>query len=65
MRFSVGMNKNGNWTADQVDAGKGYTFKFGVDYERPVSEQTMPTSTRYFVSANLDIMKIFKPSNPQ
>jgi hypothetical protein len=63
-RFTVGLNKIGNWGGDEVTPGKGYTFKFGVDYERPIGESRMPTATRYFVSANVDIMKVFKPSNP-
>jgi hypothetical protein len=62
-RFSVGLNKIGNFSGDQVDPGKGYTFKFGVDYERPTGDSRLPTSTRYFVSANIDLMKVFKPSN--
>jgi hypothetical protein len=61
-RFSVGLNKIGNWSGDQVDPGKGYTFKFGVDYERPTSDSKMPTATRYYVSANIDVLKVFKPS---
>jgi hypothetical protein len=61
-RFSVGLNKIGNWSGDQVDPGKGYTFRFGVDYEKPLGDSKMPTATRYYVSANLDVMKIFKPS---
>ena len=64
-RFSVGLNKIGNWNGDQVNPGKGYTFKFGVDYERPLGDSRMPTATRYYVSANIDIMKIFKPPPPQ
>jgi hypothetical protein len=63
-RFAVGLNKIGNWTGDQVAPGKGYTFKFGVDYEKPLGDSRMPTATRYYVSANIDLMKVFKPSNP-
>lgn len=63
LRFAVGLNKIGNWSGDQVDPGKGYTFKFGVDYERPAFESHMPIATRYFVSANIDINKVFRPSN--
>jgi hypothetical protein len=63
-RFSVGLNKIGNWSGDQVTPGKGYTFKFGIDYERPIGDSRMPTATRYYVSANIDIVKVFKPSNP-
>jgi hypothetical protein len=63
-RFSVGLNKIGNWTGDQVTPDKGYTFKFGIDYEKPIGDSRMPTATRYYVSANIDLMKLFKPSNP-
>jgi hypothetical protein len=63
-RFAVGLNKIKNWSGQEVEPSKGYTFKFGVDYERPVSDSKMPVSTRYYVSGNFDIMKIFKPSNP-
>ena len=62
-RFTVGLNKIANWSGDQVTPGKGYTFKFGVDYEKPIGDSRMPKSTRYFVSANIDILKVFKPSN--
>ncbi len=61
-RFSVGLNKIGNWTGEEVTPGKGYTFKFGVDYEKPIGDSRMPTATRYYVSANIDLMKVFKPS---
>jgi len=64
-RFTVGLNKIGNWSGDQVAPGKGYTFKFGVDYERPLGDSRMPTGTRYYVSANIDVMKVFKPSNSE
>ena len=63
-RFAVGLNKIKNWSGQEVEPSKGYTFKFGIDYERPVSDSKMPVSTRYYVSGNFDIMKIFKPSNP-
>jgi hypothetical protein len=61
LRFSVGLNKILNWSGDQVAPGKGYTFKFGVDYERSIGTSKMPTSTRYYVSANVDLVKVFKP----
>jgi hypothetical protein len=61
-RFSVGLNKIGNWTGDQVDPGKGYTFKFGIDHERPIGDGRLPKATRYYVSANIDLLKVFKPS---
>lgn len=61
-RFEVGLNKISNYTGTQVNPGKGYTFKFGVDYEKPAHESRMPTATRYYVSANIDLMQLFKPS---
>lgn len=63
LRFTVGLNKILNWSGTTVNPSKGYTFKFGVDYERRLGGSQMPTSTLYFVSANLDIMQIFKPSS--
>ena len=63
-RFTVGLNKIKNWSTQEVEPSKGYTFKFGIDYEKPVSDSKMPVSTRYYVSGNFDINKIFKPSNP-
>jgi hypothetical protein len=63
-RFAVGLNKIGNWSGDQVLPGKGYTFKFGIDYERPIGDGNMPTSTRYYVSANVDVVNLFKPPAP-
>lgn len=62
IRFSVGLNKIINWNGSAVAPGKGYTFKFGVDYERPLGGSSMPSATRFFVSANFDIMQVFKPS---
>jgi hypothetical protein len=61
-RFNVGLNKILHWGTDEVKPGNGYTFKFGVDYERPVRAGSMPTATRYYVSANIDLMQVFKPS---
>jgi hypothetical protein len=61
-RFTVGLNKIANWNTTTVNPGKGYTFKFGVDYERRLGGSQMPNATRYYVSANLDIMQLFKPS---
>jgi hypothetical protein len=61
-RFTVGLNKIANWNSTAVNPGKGYTFKFGVDYERRLGGSQMPNATRYYVSANLDIMQLFKPS---
>jgi hypothetical protein len=61
-RFNVGLNKIVNWNSATVSPGKGYTFKFGIDYERPISDSKMPSATRYYVSANFDIMQLFKPS---
>ena len=63
-RFSVGLNKIINWNASTVEPGKGYTFKFGIDYEKPLGDSRMPTATRYYVSANFDIMHVFKPAAP-
>lgn len=63
-RFSVGLNKIANWGNDQVAPGKGYTFRFGIDYEKPIGSSKMPTATRYYVSANIDIIKVFKPQTP-
>jgi hypothetical protein len=64
-RFSVGLDKILNWTGNQLTPGKGYTFKFGVDYEKPVGSANMPVATLYYVSANIDLVKVFKPvSNP-
>jgi hypothetical protein len=63
-RFSVGLNKILGWNSAEVAPGKGYTFKFGVDYERPIGNSRMPTATRYYVSANIDLVKIFKPQSP-
>jgi hypothetical protein len=60
-RFSVGLNKISNLDATQINPGKGYTFKFGIDYERPLNDSRMPTSTRYYLSANFDVLKLFKP----
>lgn len=66
-RFNLGLNKIGNWSGDQVTPDKGYTFKFGIDYEKPMinSSMPMPTATRYYVSANLDLVKLFKPPPAQ
>ena len=61
-RFNIGLNKIVNWNSTTVNPGKGYTFKFGVDYERRLGDSRMPNATRYYVSANFDVMQVFKPS---
>ena len=63
-RFDVGLNKIVNYASATTDPAAGkYTFKFGVDYERPAGDSRMPTATRYYVSAGFDIMKVFQPSS--
>jgi len=62
LRFTVGLNKIVNWSSTTVEPGKGYTFKFGIDYERRLGGSNLPTSTLYYVSANFNIMQIFKPA---
>jgi hypothetical protein len=43
------------------------SFDFGVDYERPITSgsSSIPGATRVIVSADLDIMKLFRPAKPQ
>lgn len=62
LRFEVGLNKIGNWSGTEVLPGKGYTFKFGIDYERSLAASILPASTRYYVSANVDVETLFKGS---
>jgi len=62
LRFTVALDKIANWSSNTVEPGKGYTFKFGIDYDRRLGGSNLPTSTRYYVSANFDIMHVFKPS---
>ena len=48
--------------SDDVQPAAPAALRFGVDLEKPTSEQRVPTATRFFVSANLDILKIFRPT---
>src|SRR6266446_1319398 len=59
LRFFVSLNN----ILDQRTAGKPnqpMSFKFGVDYEKPISESRIPSATRYIVSADVDILKLFR-----
>jgi hypothetical protein len=62
LRFFVSLNN----ILDQRTAGKPnqpMSFKFGIDYEKPISDNRVPSATRYLVSADVDILKLFRPSS--
>jgi hypothetical protein len=44
------------------DTSDPITLNFSVDYDKPVSDARVPAATRYTVSSNIDIMKLFHPS---
>jgi hypothetical protein len=62
LRFFVSLNN----IVDQRAAGKPnqpMSLKFGVDYEKPISDSRIPSATRYLVSADIDILKLFRPAS--
>lgn len=48
--------------SDDIKTDPPASVRFGVDIERPIVEDRIGTATRFFVSGNFDIMKIFRPS---
>jgi hypothetical protein len=60
-RFYINLTKVVSYT-DETKPANPASVRFGVDLERPIFDQRVPTATRFFVSADLDIMKIFRPS---
>lgn len=38
------------------------SVNFSVDYDKPVADSRVPAATRYTISSNVDIMKLFHPS---
>ncbi|HXM21321.1 MAG TPA: hypothetical protein VN948_08670 [Terriglobales bacterium] len=47
---------------DQVKKAAPASVRFGVDMDRGLISQRVPTATRFFVSADFNIMQVFKPS---
>ena len=45
----------------QGDTADPITLDFAVDYDRPVSDSRVPAATRYTISSNVDVMKLFRP----
>jgi hypothetical protein len=62
-RFFLTLTKIGSVT-DATKPAAPASIRFGVEVEKPFSEQRIPTATRFYVSANLDILKLFRPSSP-
>jgi hypothetical protein len=48
---------------DQVKKAAPGSLRFGIDMERGLFSQRIPTATRFFVSADFNIMQVFKPSS--
>ena len=42
------------------EARKTFTFRFGVDHERPVSEKFVPAATKFSITSDIDLLNIFK-----
>lgn len=41
------------------------SVRFGIDMEKPIDDSRIPTATRFYISANLNIMSVFRPTtNP-
>lgn len=47
---------------DQVKKAAPGSIRFGIDMDRGLISQRIPTATRFFVSADFNIMQVFKPS---
>lgn len=50
---------------DDAKKAKPASVRFGIDLDRGLYNQRIPTATRFFVSADFNIMKVFKPSSDQ
>lgn len=60
-RFSINLTKIVAYS-DQVKKAAPGSIRFGVDMDRGLISQKIPTATRFFVSADFNIMQVFKPS---
>jgi hypothetical protein len=60
-RFSINLTKIVAYSDDVKKAAPG-SIRFGVDMDRGLISQRIPTATRFFVSADFNIMQVFKPS---
>jgi hypothetical protein len=60
-RFLLNLTKIGTFN-DQVAPPKAASLRFGVDLERSIHDQRIPLTTRFYVTADLDIMKLFRPT---
>lgn len=48
---------------DSVKKAAPGSIRFGVDIDRGLISQRIPTATRFFISADFNIMQVFKPSS--
>jgi hypothetical protein len=60
-RFSINLTKIVAYSDEVKKAAPG-SIRFGVDVDRGLISQKIPTATRFFVSADFNIMQVFKPS---
>lgn len=60
-RFFINLTKVVSYT-DETKPASPASVRFGVDMDRPILEERVPTATRFFVSADFDIMKVFRPT---
>lgn len=61
-RFFIDLTKVVTYT-DTTKPASPASVRFGVDLERPMFAQRVPTATRFFLTADLDIMKVFRPTS--
>jgi hypothetical protein len=60
-QFFITLTKISKYS-DDIKSDPPASVRFGVDIDRPIIEDRIGTATRFFVSGNFDVMKIFRPS---
>lgn len=63
-QFFVNLTQIVGYTND-IQKQAPASIRFGIDMDRGMLDQKIPTATRYYVSADINIMNIFKPSTQQ
>jgi hypothetical protein len=60
-RFFINLTSITAYSDDVKKSAPG-SIRFGIDMDRGLLSQRVPTATRFFVSADFNIMQVFKPS---
>ena len=60
-QFFVNLTQIVGYTND-IQKQAPASIRFGIDLDRGMLDQRIPTATRYYISADINLMNIFKPS---